>query len=44
MGHLIPAGTGIEAFRKVRVKGPELELPAELEEDAEKEEEKVLEE
>ena len=44
MGHLIPAGTGISEFRNVRVKGPELELPAELDEDIEKEEEKVFEE
>jgi len=44
MGHLIPAGTGIEEFRNMLVKGPELQLPTEISEDAEKEQEKVFEE
>ncbi len=30
MGHLIPAGTGIDRFKKLRVKGPSLEEEAEL--------------
>ncbi len=30
MGHLIPAGTGIDEFRNIRVIGPELELPDSL--------------
>ncbi len=32
MGHLIPAGTGIEDLRDLRVKGPELEMPEQVRE------------